>query len=378
MKQTLKDFVQGIETISWKNACKTNYNYIDLTAVNRDNHLIENCDIITAETAPSRAKQIVRIGDVLFATTRPLLKRVCIVPKEFDGDICSTGFCVLRLKKNTLTPQWVFYTLLSKSFYQYIEPLQKGVAYPAVSSKEVLNYSCSIPSMEEQERIVEELDLLSGIIEKQKQQLKELDTLAQSIFYDTFGDPITNEKNWPVKKLGEVGMILTGSTPSTTDKSNWDGDVNWVTPAELGTQLYYGNTVRKITEKAAKKLTVMPIGTVLLSSRAPIGKLAITTESMCCNQGFKNIFCGKKLNNIYLYYCLYFSMDNIKALGRGATFKEVSKSAISSFPIILPPLSLQEQFAEKIEMIEKQKEAIGKSIKETQLLFDYTMDKYFG
>ena len=94
--------------------------------------------------------------------------------------------------------------------------------------------------------------------------------------------------SWPVKNLSEVGQIISGSTPSTTDNSNWDGAVNWVTPAELGEQLYYGETVRKLTEKGAKGLTLMPVGTILLSSRAPIGKLAITTVPMCCNQGFKN------------------------------------------------------------------------------------------
>lgn len=123
---------------------------------------------------------------------------------------------------------------------------------------------------------------------------------------------------------------------------------------------------------------MMPIGTVLLSSRAPIGKLAITTVEMCCNQGFKNIVCKDFVNNIFLYHYLLYTIDEVKALGVGATFKEVSKKAISAYKVILPPLSLQQAFAEKVETIEKQKELITASIKEAQLLFDSRMEYWFG
>lgn len=235
-----------------------------------------------------------------------------------------------------------------------------------------------VPGIEEQERIVEELDCLSGVIEKKREQLKQLDALAQSIFYNMFGDPISNEKGWKIDKLGNLGEIIAGSTPSTTDDSNWGGNINWVTPAELNEQLYYGETIRKITEKAAKSLTLMPIGTVLLSSRAPIGKLAITTTPMCCNQGFKNIICSNRINNVFLYHYLKLTIDDIKALGRGATFKEVSKKNISDYKIYIPPLSLQEEFADKIEAIETQKELLKRSIKEVETLFDARMDYYFG
>lgn len=249
---------------------------------------------------------------------------------------------------------------------------------PIINKSDFSNYVIPVPPLSEQERIVSELDLLSSIIEKKKAQLKELDNLAQSIFYDMFGDPIENPKGWEVKKLGEVGSIVAGSTPSTNDESNWDGDVNWVTPAELGEQLYYGETARKLTEKGARGLTIMPIGTVLLSSRAPIGKLAITTVPMCCNQGFKNIICNNVINNVYLFYYLKNTMELVQALGRGATFKEVSKSAISLYNVSLPPLSLQQKFAEKIEAIEHQKELIKQSITETETLFNSRMDYYFN
>lgn len=259
-----------------------------------------------------------------------------------------------------------------------LSKFSSGATIPHIYFRDYGECLIPLPPLSVQERIVEELDRLSLILEKKKQQIKELDSLAQSIFYDMFGDPIENEKDWEVKKLGEVGEIVTGSTPSTTDNTNWNGKINWVTPAELSNQLFYGATQRRLTEKGAKNLTLMPVGTVLLSSRAPIGKIAITTQPMCCNQGFKNIICGEYLNNIFLYYYLLITLENIKALGCGATFKEVSKKAIYSYETILPPLDMQQSFAKKIEAIEKQKELINQSIKEVQLLFDAKMDYYFG
>ena len=254
----------------------------------------------------------------------------------------------------------------------------KGVTIKHLVKSSLLSIPIPVPPIEEQEKIVAELDCLSGIIEKKQQQLKELDNLAQSIFYEMFGDPVENDKGWKKKRLDEIGEIIAGSTPSTADDTNWDGDINWVTPAELDVQLYYGETVRKITEKAAKSLTLMPVGTVLLSTRAPIGKIAITTVPMCCNQGFKNIICNECIHNVFLYYYLMLTMDNIKALGRGATFKEVSKKNISEYKVIIPDLDKQKQFASKIESIEKQKELIAQSIKETETLFNSRMDYYFN
>ena len=269
---------------------------------------------------------------------------------------------------------------LYKFFLLYVETLRSksiGGVIKYIKLGDITNAKIMIPPIVEQERIVGELDCLSGIIANKRAQLRELDTLAQSIFYTMFGDPISNDKAWQTKKLGDVALIVGGSTPSTREETNWNGDLNWVTPAELNGTLYYGETQRKITTEGARGLELLPVGTVLLSSRAPIGKLAITTVPMYCNQGFKNVVCGESINNIYVYYYLLATIENVKALGVGATFKEVSKRAVENYHILVPPIDLQKQFAEKIENIERQKELITKSIKETEDLFNSRMSYYF-
>ena len=108
-------------------------------------------------------------------------------------------------------------------------------------------------------------------------------------------------EGWEYKKLGDVCQVVTGSTPKTNISEYWDGNYPWVTPAELKGDVYISDTARHITEEAIAhtNLTLLPIGTVLLSSRAPIGKVAITTIEMYCNQGFKNLICSDAINNKY-------------------------------------------------------------------------------
>ena len=155
-------------------------------------------------------------------------------------------------------------------------------------------------------------------------------------------------------KLGDICEIVSGSTPKTNITEFWDGDVKWITPAELDENTYIiTDSVRKITNLAMQKtgLTAFPAGTVILSSRAPIGKVAIAGCKMCCNQGFKNFICSEIVNNKYLYWFLKHNTAYLNSLGRGATFKEISKSIVSSIEIDLPSLEEQKRVVDNIEKI---------------------------
>lgn len=164
-----------------------------------------------------------------------------------------------------------------------------------------------------------------------------------------------DKSKWQKKTIGQIGKVISGSTPRTDNPSNWeDGTHNWVTPAELKGDKYYGSTQKKITDTALKttNLTLMPVGTVLLSSRAPIGKVAITTEPMYCNQGFKNIVCNTSIYNEYLYYYLKYNNDELNRRGNGVTFKEISKKIVESFPVILPSLEEQKGIAAELDALQ--------------------------
>lgn len=155
-------------------------------------------------------------------------------------------------------------------------------------------------------------------------------------------------------KLGEICEIVSGSTPKTSVAEYWDGDIKWITPAELTDESYIiEDSVRKLTKLGVKKsgLTPFPAGTVILSSRAPIGKVAIAGCEMYCNQGFKNLICSDKINNKYLYWFLKGNTVFLNSLGRGATFKEISKGIVSDIEINVPDADSQNRAVSNLEKL---------------------------
>lgn len=158
--------------------------------------------------------------------------------------------------------------------------------------------------------------------------------------------------------LEKLTKVYTGTTPSSSDETNWNGDILWITPAEMKSNSFYiYDTVRKITEKGrkSKSLEIMPVNTVLLSTRAPIGKVGIVGKPMTCNQGFKNFWCGPKLNPVFLYTLFKNNVDYLNSLGSGTTFLEISKSRISKLKVPVPPIELQNKFAAFVEQVDKSK-----------------------
>ncbi len=158
-------------------------------------------------------------------------------------------------------------------------------------------------------------------------------------------------------KLGDVCTIVSGATPKTKADEYWGGEIKWITPAELNSDSHYVSDTKKHLTVAGYKsasLHMMPKGTVLLTTRAPIGKVAITTEEMCCNQGFKNLVCSSVINNEYLFLYLKSRTAELQAMGRGATFKELSKKNVAGFEINLPDINRQLDAVAKLTAIESQ------------------------
>ena len=156
-------------------------------------------------------------------------------------------------------------------------------------------------------------------------------------------------------RLGSICQIISGSTPKTGVQEYWNGDKKWITPAELSESDYIiYDTERKLTEAGVRSagLTPLPKGTVILSSRAPIGKVAIAGCEMYCNQGFKNFVCSNIINNKYLYWYLRSKTDFLNSLGRGATFKEISKSTVADIELDIPELSEQSKRVAHLEKLQ--------------------------
>lgn len=157
-------------------------------------------------------------------------------------------------------------------------------------------------------------------------------------------------------RLGDVCKVVSGATPKSKNPDYWGGNIKWVTPAELDDGSHYiADTAKHITEAgfSSANLHMLPAGTVLLTTRAPIGKVAITQAEMCCNQGFKNLICSDVINNEFLYRVLRFHSSALQAMGHGATFKELSKKNIESFELQIPSLVAQKNVVAALEAVER-------------------------
>lgn len=232
----------------------------------------------------------------------------------------------------------------------------------------------------DQKIIVQTLNAVKQLISQKEAELVKLDNLIKARFVEMFGgiDLAPQNKEWT--KISDIGEVVSGSTPKTSIKEYWNGNICWITPAELSNMsgIIY-DSKKKITErgKSSCSLRMMPSRTVILSSRAPIGKVALLGKEMCCNQGFKNIICNEKVAPEYLYYLLGYNTIFLNSLGRGATFKEISKKIVGEIKVPLPAKELQNQFAVFTRQVDKSKFAVQKSLEKTQLLFDSLMQEYF-
>jgi len=284
------------------------------------------------------------------------------------------------IPSNTVKIDFLYYWI-SKVDFRIIT--RRG-AVPTLDTKVLMQLEIPVPPVAEQERIVAELDLLSGIIEKKKEQLKAYDQLAQSIFYTMFGDPIDNPKGWEVKNMEDVGELQRGSGLSKKDLTE-DGF-----PCIL-----YGQVHTRFGAYTNKHIACIPQELVSTAKIAHFGDIvmAITSEDVegSCKSvawmGNYDIAVGSDaaiyrhtLNPIYVSYytqtkAFYFEKAKY---AKGFKVTHISTKEIAKIPIPVPPLSLQQEFAEKVEAIERQKALVQQSIEETQTMFDYTMDKYFG
>lgn len=266
-------------------------------------------------------------------------------------------------------PEYIYYYLRG---YKW-KGTNKAVKGLTLNKSSISTNTFAYPALSEQQRIVEELDLLSSIIEKKKEQLKEYDKLAQSLFYDMFGDPVTNEKGWEVKKLGEVATYINGYAfkPSQwTDKG---------TPIIRIQNLNKLDTPFNYYDGIIHEKYIVNNGDVLISWSASLGVYEWNGGTALLNQHiFKVEFDKVDINKHYLIYSVKSKLSEMERDTHGATMRHIIKKDFDNTKILYPPLSLQQDFAERIEKIEQQKSLVQQSIVEMQTLFDCTMDKYFG
>lgn len=200
----LGDLLQKTETVNPLNSPETEFEYIDVSSVSNKTFQIDSTQVIKGKNAPSRAKKLVRKGDIIFATIRPTLKRIAIVPEHLDGQVCSTGYTVLRTKER-IDHRFIFYFLFTETFSDAMERLQRGASYPAVTDGDVRGQEISVPPLAEQQRIVAKLDEAFVAIAKVTENVEKNVANARAIFESEMNAIFTTKgEGWKEVKLGNI------------------------------------------------------------------------------------------------------------------------------------------------------------------------------
>ena len=299
---------------------------------------------------------------VIFGDHTRVLKYV-----DFDFVVGADGVKIL-IPKEFLKAKFLLYYL---RWYQ-VPSLGYSRHYKLL--KEIV---LPVPPIAEQERIVAELDLLSGIIEKKKEQLKAYDQLAQSIFYTMFGDLL--EAN-PTKNLKDVASYYIGLTYKPTDVSEQGTIV--LRSSNIQNNILDFNDIVRVNLNVGENKTVKD-GDILMCARNGsarlVGKVArIRNINEKMSFGAFMTIIRSEYNDFLFHFFLSDFFRSQLTTSKTATINQITSRMLDNIKLNVPPLSLQQEFAEKVEAIERQKALVQQSIEETQTMFDCTMDKYFG
>lgn len=178
--------------------------YVDVSAIDNQQKIINGARVLLGSEAPSRARKLLRANDVLVSTVRPNLNAVALVPNELDGQVGSTGFCVLRAVPSRALPEYLFYFVRSRRFVDALGGLVAGALYPAVTDSQVLDQDLPLPGLNDQHSIVDLLSRAEGIVRLRRTAQQKTAALIPAIFVDMFGDPATNPKALNIVALGDV------------------------------------------------------------------------------------------------------------------------------------------------------------------------------
>ena len=254
------------------------------------------------------------------------------------------------------SPEFVYYAITSR-FRSYLSAVAVQ-AVPIISKSTFERLPNSTTSLPEQRKIAALLSLIDERIEVQNAIIKEQEAqkaaLLRRLFDRTLRFPEFTDE-WKEVKLGEVAEIIGGGTPSTTTTDYWNGGIVWFNPSEIGKKKYVSNSNRTISHQGLSNsgARLLPKGTVLLTTRATIGEIAIANVECTTNQGFQSVITGCEANNEYVYYFLSTQKEYLLRHSSGSTFRETPPSVIRNLPLRLPSLPEQRKIADLLSAVDE-------------------------
>jgi len=334
----------------------------------------QNLPKVTDKDKERLKKYWLQTGDVVFSRVGSVDRRAYVTEKE-NGWLFSGRCLRVRANEQVANGQFLSYYFGQESFKACVRRIAVGATMPSINTKILSDIEIILPDLLTQRATAEILSSLDDKIELNNQINANLEALAQAIFKQWFIDFEVPDENgnpykssggkmveselglipadWRVGELQEIVNVKGGGTPSTKESSYWDGDIHWTSPKDLSKIRFpvLLDTEKKITAKGLNKISsgLLPRGTLLMSSRAPIGYLAITEIETAINQGYIAINCCRSYSNLFMLHWLTQNMDKVTAAANGSTFMEVNKANFKRIKLVVPDIITHNHFINTIE-----------------------------
>lgn len=302
--------------------------------------------------------------DIMIARTGATVGSNKIIASDLNS-VYNNGLIRIRVNETKILPQYLYYLFQDQQFHAHVKAIAIGTStQPNMKIQALLDFAILVPDLFTQKRIAKLLSVLDEKIELNRQTNATLEAMGQAIFKEWFvnynfpgatGELVESgvagfgriPAGWRIDTLGEILQIKGGTTPRTREDRYWNGDIHWATPKDLSklNSPVLLDTNRKITKEGLAKISsgLLPKGTLLFSSRAPIGYLAIAEIPLAINQGFIAIQ-ARRTSNQFMLYWLQEYLERVKSRANGSTFLEISKTNFRKIKLIVPDQSVIVEF----------------------------------
>ena len=368
--------------INCKKSQKGEISFIPSGAVFPNNIKKDKCFKISGDTKFPKTKLLIN-NDILFNSGGVgTLGRVGFFNKHtWTGPaVCDPFVFIIRNSDPKLYSKYLFYFFQSNRTKKNIIKYTVGsTGITSIRKNDLLNFGINLPSVEKQKQIVDTLDFANTIRHKRKEQLMFFDVYLKSIFVETFGDPVENNKNWDMCKVIDVCKCI---VPARDKPKSFSGDVPWITTDDLEhlrwTQTSKKNIGLNLDEITTVKARIIPKNSVVMTCVGDLGVVSIAKNEFVMNQQLHAFICTEQINNVFLTYNLSFQKDYMLRMASTTTVPYMNKTICNSVPILLPPIELQNKFATIVKRVEDTKQKMQESLAEMDNHFNALSQKYFG
>ena len=327
------------------------YTYLRITDINDDGTI--NKDGLKSVDDVNASNYLLKPNDIVFARTGASVGRSYFYDGK-DGEFVYAGFLIkYSIDPNKVNPKILKYYTHSQSYYDWIVSVDNGATRGNINAQTYASMPIMLPERKRQDEIVSILSSLDDKIELLHRENATLEAMAETLFRQWFIEEA--KEDWKEGKLDDILSVKGGTTPSTKESHFWNGGIAWTSPRDVTTLkgVYLFKTEKTITEDGLREISsgLLPKGTLLMSSRAPVGVLAFSEIPVAINQGYIAILDNKGYAKEFIYLWLKLNMDLVHSYSNGSTFMEISKSAFKSLELQIPSIKEVERFVNGIKPI---------------------------